>query len=397
MIDQSISKVLKRDNRVFIPEFGAFYLSETNNKIEFNDLLNFDDGRILTEIAKSLSISQEEAAEKLDAHVSNIKHAVESGEGYFFEEIGFLKRDETGNYEFSDSETEVSTDNTGQTEKPYLADSEDFAKYDFQDIEDEPEQTVNSHAQENEMDFSVDLSGDEMKSEIQHESNQDMLVEGDYTDDLQVEENNEYLVDQNENVEEYYKRKEEYFSKGKKKISLLKILFASFIFILLSASVVYYFNQDLIDDRLEQLGLTKLFEEMNISKATFSPITSADESGEAINAIDKTEEKDPVEKDVDSKAVEDTQLVSEVEEKSNESSVKAGNFYSIIIGSFKNESNADRLVAKVINGGVQVEKFMGKNGLFFVGIEKIQGKKVALQKLEKIRIEEPSAWFKKLE
>ena len=50
MIDQSINEVFQRDKKVFIPDFGAIIYSEITDSIDFNNLLTFDDGKVIAEI-----------------------------------------------------------------------------------------------------------------------------------------------------------------------------------------------------------------------------------------------------------------------------------------------------------------------------------------------------------
>ena len=52
MIDRCIFEVYNRDKKVFIPDFGAIIYSEYNDQIDFNDLLTFDDGKVVEEIQK---------------------------------------------------------------------------------------------------------------------------------------------------------------------------------------------------------------------------------------------------------------------------------------------------------------------------------------------------------
>jgi cell division protein FtsN len=69
--------------------------------------------------------------------------------------------------------------------------------------------------------------------------------------------------------------------------------------------------------------------------------------------------------------------------------------YSLILGSFKQENNADRLQQRLQEKGFEVVKFQRGNSLYFVGYEYIDGKSNALRLLTKIKEEESSAWITK--
>ena len=96
MIDQCIIKVYKKDQKVFIPDFGAIIHSEDSDKHYFNQHLTFDDGKLVKEIIKKEKITDEEAREKLETYISRLKKEIESNKPYLLDGIGYLQLDDRG-------------------------------------------------------------------------------------------------------------------------------------------------------------------------------------------------------------------------------------------------------------------------------------------------------------
>jgi hypothetical protein len=77
MIDQAINEVYKRDQKVFIPDFGAIFYSEASDSIDFNELLTFDDGKLIAEIQKQEYLSEEDARRALEEYLVSVKSTLD--------------------------------------------------------------------------------------------------------------------------------------------------------------------------------------------------------------------------------------------------------------------------------------------------------------------------------
>ena len=74
MIDQAINEVFQREKKVFVPDFGAFIYSEGTETIDFNAHLNFDDGKVISEIQEEKNQESEPA---IISHLDNRIEAME--------------------------------------------------------------------------------------------------------------------------------------------------------------------------------------------------------------------------------------------------------------------------------------------------------------------------------
>ena len=114
---------------------------------------------------------------------------------------------------------------------------------------------------------------------------------------------------------------------------------------------------------------------------------------------EKTEESSTSAKNVNSEkqAKDNEPVVSSVQQATELSasfSTNEDKLYSLILGSFKVESNADNFERQLNDKGIDVSKFQRDNDFYFVGIEQIKGKSSAIKLLATLREEEePTAWI----
>ncbi|MBI5218448.1 MAG: SPOR domain-containing protein [Bacteroidia bacterium] len=107
MINQYIRELLSDNNRIIIPDFGAFIArvssnlkdagSLENKTIVFNDILKFNDGLLLNYIIKVENVDITVALQKVTEYTENIKAEFNKGNTYFIEGIGRLQKDMRGN------------------------------------------------------------------------------------------------------------------------------------------------------------------------------------------------------------------------------------------------------------------------------------------------------------
>ena len=75
------------------------------------------------------------------------------------------------------------------------------------------------------------------------------------------------------------------------------------------------------------------------------------------------------------------------------SAIGQNKIYSLILGSFKVEDNADKLAQQLREQGMEVGKFQRGTSFHFVGFEHIEGKSNAVKQLTEIKEKEPDAWI----
>ena len=403
MIDQSIYKVFKRDKKVIIPDFGAFILSENTDTTDFNALLNFDDGKIIAEIQKQQNLSEEEARNDLSEYVQGITKTLNQGMQHFFEGIGYLAQDPQGSYSihktesFADSikEEEVQepkeTDNIKRREQAdHKAKISDYNQSEKPHLEHFNMET--SSIQRN-VDTEIELVDDEENLTIPTEGNR-------HTDNDSSYSYKPFLSEEDEDVQEYYQRKDKFYKQDKKRRPFTTALMIAMPIILIGFAGYYYYNFYIPQDvqNTDDLQQSQLIPSISVETPTES----------------NTEEV-PVVEVVDEKKNENESSLSttnaEVSTSSNQPKPAASNStstpttndapgvqnitYSLILGSFKQEDNADRLLQQFQEKGFEVGKFQRGNRLYFVGYEHIDGKSNALRLLSKIKEEESSAWITK--
>lgn len=102
MIHKYLKELVENNNRIIIPDFGAFMVQDTptGKQISFNDFLKFNDGLLINQVIKSEKISKNEATEQINEFIKNIEGAFSKGESYEIKEVGFLTKDTNGNIKF---------------------------------------------------------------------------------------------------------------------------------------------------------------------------------------------------------------------------------------------------------------------------------------------------------
>ncbi|ASB48936.1 hypothetical protein [Alkalitalea saponilacus] len=98
--------LIKENNRIIIPNFGAFIVSrEKGQNILFNNFLSFNDGLLISHICAVESIDSATAAQKVEEYVNTIKSSLDSEGLYTIKGIGVFTKDDNGVLRF---EQEVS-------------------------------------------------------------------------------------------------------------------------------------------------------------------------------------------------------------------------------------------------------------------------------------------------
>jgi hypothetical protein len=386
MIDHSIYEVFHRDKKVVIPDFGAIIFSEVTDTIDFSDLLTFDDGKVIAEIQKQQNLPEEEARYALSEYVQRITNTLNQGMLHFFEGIGYLAKDPQGS--FFIHKTKPSPDEIGEENVP------------------ESEETgIDTHQEEIDANSNISEDSHDNKDNLD-QSDVESAKNEDYPPTTSKEEQNaptddEYSYkrlwsEEDENVQEYYKRKDNLYGHNKKRSPYITAMLVALPIILMGLAALYYFNyyipQNVQDnDVLQQSQLSH-------SSSLGVPADNYAEKGQT-----KDEEKNENESGSSDTNADDSQSSqqnpaadspSSIDRPtSSEAKIGQNKNYSLIIGSFKEEHNADKLQQRFQKQGMEVSKFQRDNNFYFVGIEHIDGKYNAVKLLTKIREEEPNAWI----
>lgn len=95
-------EILKEENTVILPGFGAFtVVNRATNELMFMSFMKYNDGTLVNFIAQKEGISAEEAKEKIDSYVADINTTIDGGAAFKIGQIGAFTKDSAGEVQFS--------------------------------------------------------------------------------------------------------------------------------------------------------------------------------------------------------------------------------------------------------------------------------------------------------
>lgn len=102
MISSYLKELLESNNRIIIPDFGAFMIQDSpeGKQISFNDFLKFNDGLLVNQIIKSEKISKNQASDIIKEFIKEVEKSFAQNSSYEVKGIGFLVKDNQGNIKF---------------------------------------------------------------------------------------------------------------------------------------------------------------------------------------------------------------------------------------------------------------------------------------------------------
>lgn len=120
MIESFIIELLQTNNRVIIPDFGAFMIKVDAGKrtITFNDFLKYNDGLLVNYVATKQQISKEDAIKRVQELVKKLQDTLASARKYTIEGLGTLVKDERGGIRFQTGDTPQSQPQSAPAQQP---------------------------------------------------------------------------------------------------------------------------------------------------------------------------------------------------------------------------------------------------------------------------------------
>ncbi|MFW6352084.1 MAG: HU family DNA-binding protein [Bacteroidota bacterium] len=107
-MEQYLLELIKSNNRVIVPNFGAFIVSrDAGTTVLFNNFLSFNDGLLINHISSRKGIDTTEATQQVSDFVDKIKEELDEKGEYTIEKLGRFTKDQSGILRF--------------TQDPYLA------------------------------------------------------------------------------------------------------------------------------------------------------------------------------------------------------------------------------------------------------------------------------------
>ncbi len=130
-MENYILSLIKENNRVIIPNFGAFIVAKENGfSVLFNNFLSFNDGLLVDHIVKVEDISKEEAEEKINAYVEKVKGALDENGQYTIAGLGTFTKDATGILRFEQDKELSSETEPKPTAVPPIVESDELLDID---------------------------------------------------------------------------------------------------------------------------------------------------------------------------------------------------------------------------------------------------------------------------
>ena len=106
-MEKYLQKLIKEHNRVIVPDFGAFIVSQGKElSIIFNGFLSFNDGLLIGHISNEEGIDTTAATEKVEEFVEHIKDSLERTGSFHIEELGTFLKDISGSLQFKQENRE---------------------------------------------------------------------------------------------------------------------------------------------------------------------------------------------------------------------------------------------------------------------------------------------------
>lgn len=105
-MEKYLINLLDLNNRVIIPDLGAFILRQKEpQELVFNDLLAFDDGMLTDKLIQEEKLSKAEAQNRIRQFVEKARKVLEKGDPFPLENLGSLRMDANSRIEFTMAES----------------------------------------------------------------------------------------------------------------------------------------------------------------------------------------------------------------------------------------------------------------------------------------------------
>jgi cell division septation protein DedD len=361
-MDKYIVELLKTNNRIILPELGAFITKKDEpENIVFNEFLKFNDGIFVSFIAEKEKIEKEEALEKTENFVKEIFLELEEGNAHVIEGLGEFKKDEKGKIQFitdaAKKEKEMQEENRKEEKK----------KKEKKAVIPPIEPVAEKIEEPKEL---MELDEKEEEEPITEEEEEINVIEEELPE--KEEEIKEVMEEPPEKEEE--KEPSLIYEEKKKSNPFWWLLWILIPVVLFLIWFIFLRDGKPVDQEQAIKPETELTEEI----ATPQPAAVTKEIAET--AESQQPEVVPEE--------------PKVEEEVAQPAVTGEKKFYIVVGCFEIEKNADNYVALLKNKGFDSEKF-GMIGRFHaVSFQAYSSRNEAIRKLNEIRETiEPNAWL----
>lgn len=377
MVATYIQELLATNNRVIVPNFGAFLVRATSKSkdantleeklkdIYFSPFLKFNDELLEKHIIKKEGVSKEEAAKKITEFIDSVKKELETEKPFIIKDFGHFEADKQGKVQFitvakeekAETKTAAKPAATKKTKTtaPTKASSDTTKKTETK--KDETKKPASPEAKEETKKEEPKADAEPQKPEVTTEDSKTKTSTSklqEYKDDKKEPEKPKATVGSTESKPIYsYKKEKKPINKGLVwSIAIGVPLAAIFVWALLNFNTVQ-----------------KVFKK---DKAKTEKVTQKKKA-----TTKKTEEQKQVTRKTANKPNQEAQKKAQ-ETTAKKQPVQPQKKYYIIAGSFKNEKYANAFLNKLKAEGYNAEKLEERNGMHAVSYNSFTDKRKAI-------------------
>jgi len=402
MLDEYIKELIASNNRVIIPNFGAFLLRATSknknrkelsakiNDIYFSPFLKFNDELLMNHVIKKENLTQKEAMDMITKYISTIENSVKENGAYQIEGFGQFYMDNQGKIQFK-------IQPTAQKEESKEEKQESPGK------ESEPKEPEKTSSTINEKAARRKKTVAESKAEEKKEESPEK------------EEKKEAPASQKKPPQRAKsgksarktpppppkKQKAKAGSSGQKNnkgLILSVVIGVPVAVIFVWAMLNFDTVQSLFSGDDSQMPVTEKMETANEEQTDQQEQDQQDQSGSGQTGTDQASGQDQDQETGQDMNQQNTQADQTAEQGSTGQQqirqASGGKKYYVVAGSFKNKQNAVNFHKKLLNQGYDSEMIGERDGMHAVSYASFQNKSRAQRELQRLRNEEGvQAWL----
>jgi nucleoid DNA-binding protein/cell division septation protein DedD len=332
-MEQYILELIRSNNRVIIPNFGAFIVAkEKGFTILFNNFLSFNDGLLVEHVMSKENVDKLEATDRVTKFVERINETLDTTGSYELKDLGVFTKDSTGILRFTQGE---------ELNEAFI---------DTQEVEGESEELL-------------DIETSAPEGEIEEQHNESTIVMPPPVNEIIPPTDSEPKEEPAKESETTKERKDpQQEEKAKERMALFVVLF---ILIPIIGFGIYYF----FFTNPSEVAPVKAKQEI-IKQKPISKSKSKTEDNGIVAGPESTVEKKTVKAEVITPAVKKTTITTRR--------------HYIITGSFKEEKNANKYVDMMRGKGFSSPVAIPHNGMYLVGVESFSSLTKAMSRQEKM-------------
>jgi len=325
-MEQYILELIRNNNRVIIPNFGAFIVAkEKGFTILFNNFLSFNDGLLVEHVMTKEDVDKLEATDRINKFVERINKTLDTTGNYKLDGLGVFTKDSTGILRFTQDE--------------------ELNKMFFDSTEEEDK--------ENDELLDIESTTPEDETKEQHDE-PTVVVPPPVNEVIETPSIEPEQATKKPRVHKDPQKEE----KEKERIALFVVLF---VLIPIIGFGIYYFFFTGNDEIMPVKAKQEVVKQKPIVKPENTGIVAGPES---------TVEKKSVKAETITPAVKKTTIVSRR--------------HYIITGSFKDERNANKYVDMMRSKGFSSPVAIPHNGMHLIGVESFSSLTKAMARQEEM-------------